>query len=80
MRIEGVLPDCRRHAEEMPMNNELMRDENFIRCSTIIAELLMKYKNKENDESGGSRADSSPYFFASLGLISILSSFIIMVA
>lgn len=22
------------------MNNELMRDENFIRCSTMIAELL----------------------------------------
>ena len=32
------------------MNNELMLDENFIRCSTMIAELLMKYKSKENKE------------------------------
>ena len=32
------------------MNNELMLDENFIRCSTMIAELLMKYKSKENEE------------------------------
>ena len=32
------------------MNNELMRDENFIRCSTMIAELLMKYKSMETEE------------------------------
>ena len=32
------------------MNNELMRDVNFIRCSTIIAELLMKYKSMETEE------------------------------
>lgn len=43
------------------MNKELMCDENFIRCSTMIAELLMKYKNKEYEESEESKADSSPY-------------------
>ena len=32
------------------MNNELMRDVNFIRCSTMIAELLMKYKSMETEE------------------------------
>ena len=35
------------------MNNELMRDENFIRCSTMVAELfpvlwgLQQYKQQE---------------------------------
>ncbi|MFQ9896311.1 MAG: hypothetical protein ACLRWA_09195 [Lachnospira sp.] len=32
------------------MNNELMRDVSFIRCSTMIAELLMKYKSMETEE------------------------------
>lgn len=27
--------------------NELMQDRNFIRCSVMIAELLLKYKTKE---------------------------------
>ena len=48
------------------MNNELMRDENFIRCSTMVAELLMKYKE-----------DSPPSFYAFLDLKIILSSYII---
>ena len=47
MLTGGGLLDCRSLAEEVPMNKELMNDENFIRCSTMIAELLMKYKNKE---------------------------------
>ena len=37
------------------MNNELMQNEDFIRCSTMIAELLMKYKameDKDAEESG----------------------------
>ncbi len=46
------------------MNKELMCDENFIRCSAMIAELLMKYKNKKHEESEESQADSSPYFCA----------------
>ena len=44
------------------MNNELMRDENFIRCSTMVAELLMKYKSKEMELGGESREDSPPFF------------------
>lgn len=48
------------------MNNELMNDENFIRCSTMIAELLMKYKlkaDKDNGEVGMQEASPSHYFF-----------------
>ena len=45
------------------MNNELMRDENFIRCSTMIAELLMKYKSKEIELGGESKEDSPPSFW-----------------
>ena len=48
------------------MNNELMRDENFIRCSTMVAELLMKYKSKEMELGGESKEDSPPSFFAFL--------------
>lgn len=47
------------------MNNELMRDENFIRCSTMVAELLMKYKSKEMELGGESKEDSPPFFFFS---------------
>lgn len=47
------------------MNNELMRDENFIRCSTMVAELLMKYKSKEMELGGESKEDSPPSFFFS---------------
>lgn len=48
------------------MNNELMNDEDFIRCSTMIAELLMKYKlkeDKDNGEVGMQEASPSHYFF-----------------
>ena len=61
------------------MNNELMRDENFIRCSTMIAELLMKYKSMETeeDQEGWMQEDaSSSLLFAAL-LKSFLSSFIL---
>ena len=44
------------------MNEELMRDENFIRCSTMIAELLMKYKSTEMEPGGESKEDSLPSF------------------
>lgn len=62
------------------MNNELMLDENFIRCSTMIAELLMKYKSKENEEvkeNEEPEKDSSSSFFARFLLQIVLSSFII---
>lgn len=59
------------------MNNELMRDENFIRCSTMVAELLMKYKSKEMELGGESKEDSPPSFFAFLDLKIILSSYVI---
>ena len=36
---------------EKAMNNELMQNEDFIRCSTMIAELLMKYKAMETEIS-----------------------------
>ena len=48
------------------MNNELMRDENFIRCSTMIAELLMKYKSmvtEEDQEGWMQEGASSPLLF-----------------
>ena len=47
------------------MNNELMRDENFIRCSTMIAELLMKYKSMETeeDQEGWMQEGASSLFF-----------------
>lgn len=59
------------------MNNELMGDENFIRCSTIVAELLMKYKSKEIELGGEPKEDSPPSFFVFQGLKILLSSFII---
>ena len=59
------------------MNNELMRDESFIRCSTMVAELLMKYKSKDMELGGESKEDSPPSFFAFRGLKIVLSSHII---
>ena len=49
------------------MSNELMRDENFIRCSTMVAELLMKYKSKEM-ELGGVKRGLPALFFCFSGL------------
>lgn len=48
------------------MNNELMQNEDFIRCSTMIAELLMKYKameDKDAEESGMQETASCPLVF-----------------
>lgn len=64
------------------MNNELMRDENFIRCSTMIAELLMKYKSMETEEDQDQEGwmqegASSPLLFLLRLLKSFLSSFIL---
>ena len=62
------------------MNNELMQNEDFIRCSTMIAELLMKYKAMEDKdaEEGGMQEEASCalLFFVSL-LKSLLSSLIL---
>ena len=62
------------------MNNELMHDKDFIRCSTIIAELLMKYKSKESETKKSEEPDdgSSPYIFFCFDLIKCLLSLIIM--
>ena len=62
------------------MNNELMRDENFIRCSPMIAELLMKYKSMETEEDQEGwmqEGASSPLLFLLRVLKSSLSSFIL---
>ena len=62
------------------MNNELMRDVNFIRCSTMIAELLMKYKSMETEEDQEGwmqEGASSPRLFLLRLLKSFLSSFIL---
>ena len=62
------------------MNNELMRDVNFIRCSTMIAELLMKYKSietEEDQEGWMQEGASSPLLFLLQLLKSFLSSFIL---
>lgn len=62
------------------MNNELMRDENFIRCSTMIAELLMKYKSMETEEDQEGwmqEGGSSPLLFLLRVLKRLLSSFML---
>ena len=41
------------------MNKELILNPDFIRCSVIIAELLMKYKSKTEKESEGSEESQS---------------------
>lgn len=66
--------------EKQAMNNELMQNEDFIRCSTMIAELLMKYKAMEDKDAGEGgmqeEASCSLLFFVSL-LKSLLSSLIL---
>ena len=66
--------------EKQAMNNELMQNEDFIRCSTMIAELLMKYKAMEDKDAGEGgmqeEASCSLLFFVSL-FKSLLSSFIL---
>ena len=46
------------------MNEELMLDRDFIRCSVIVAELLIKYKGKEeSNNSEESEQDSDIHTF-----------------
>lgn len=62
------------------MNEELMCNKDFIRCSALIAELLMKYKRLELMEIDvcGEPENGSPLsFFIHLLLIILLSSYII---
>ena len=54
------------------MNNELMRDENFIRCSTMIAELLMKYKSMETEEDARRGIQPSSFFTAAIEKFSVI--------
>lgn len=59
--------------------NELMQDRNFIRCSVMIAELLLKYKTKEigDTEDNGEPTGSPPSEFTYRYLIISVSLFII---
>ena len=59
--------------------NELMQDQNFIRCSVLIAELLLKYKTKltEDTENSGEPTGSPTSGFTYGHLIFAVSSFII---
>lgn len=53
------------------MNKELMHNPNFIRCSVIVAELLVKYKKKaekESKDSKESEKDSDIHIFYHLCL------------
>ena len=62
------------------MNNELMQNEDFIRCSTMIAELLMKYKAMEDTDAGegGMQEEASCSLLFFVGLLkSLLSSLIL---
>lgn len=77
----GQMSVTRRFTEEkQAMNNELMHNEDFIRCSTMIAELLMKYRAMEDKDAGEGgmqeEASCSLLFFVSL-LKSLLSSLIL---
>ncbi len=46
------------------MNKKLMLDKNFIRCSVVVAELLIKYKSKEElNNSEESDKDSDIHIF-----------------
>ena len=68
------------NAEEVPMDNELLCNKDFIRCSTLVAELLMKYKSMEikEIETNGEPAEGSPLsFFVHFLLQILLSSYII---
>lgn len=58
--------------------NELMQDQNFIRCSVLIAELLLKYKTKEieDTEDTGEPNGSPPSDYVVMHLILSMSSFI----
>jgi len=58
--------------------NELMQDKNFIRCSVLIAELLLKYKTTEieDTEGNGEPNGSPPPEFTYRNLIISVSSLI----
>ena len=46
------------------MNKELMLDRDFIRCSVVVAEFLIKYKSKEElNNSEESDKDSDIHIF-----------------
>ena len=62
------------------MNNELMRDENFIRCSTMIAEPLMKCKSMETeeDQEGWMQEEASSHLLFLLRLLKIFLSLFIL--
>lgn len=62
MNTAAARSDWGKNAEEVPMDNELLCNKDFIRCSTLVAELLMKYKSMEikEIETNGEPAEGSP--------------------
>lgn len=61
------------------MNKELMLDRDFIRCSVVVAELLIKYKSKEElNNSEESDKDSDIHIFYIDFVFGIAFSFIIV--
>ncbi len=60
------------------MNKKLMLDRDFIRCSVVVAELLIKYKSKEKlNNSEESDKDSDIHIFYIDFVFGIAFSFII---
>lgn len=61
------------------MNKGLMHDKDFIRCSVVVAELLIKYKRKEElNNSEESDKDSDIHIFNINFIFSLAFSFIIV--
>lgn len=55
--------------------NELMQDQNFIRCSVMIAELLIKYRNqiaKDNENHTEPETGSVTYHLLVILAIQII--------
>lgn len=61
------------------MNKELMLNKDFIRCSVVIAELLIKYRGKEEfNNSEESDKDSDIHIFY-INFVFRLAFFLIIV-
>lgn len=61
------------------MNKELMLNKDFIRCSVVVAELLIKYKSKEElSNSKESDKDSDIHIFYIIFRFSLVFSLIII--
>ena len=61
--------------------DELMQDQSFIRCSVLIAELLIKYRNQDakDNENHKEPETGSVHIICCFYLQFSLSSFIILI-